>query len=281
MQDPVMYAPDSLYAQARQIANNALHATRNKVRRDDSYKHSSRAVKLMNQRDTRDAPHLLALLLLQSPVAARAQYEMDKRSGGYKNHQARLFELIDFNDTFVSTILAFPEPELDGFNEALRSELTAFSRQMRTANFSDKQLEAITHGLSREIAVYRGARRLGYLARMTSRVQDAKGVDMIITDPETKKSLGIDVKTRSSFHFRLINLQRQRRIDEQQRLACEEAGFCTVKYDRNSNSQQSDTVLFRIATRELGPIANYSFGDLGPLSQHLANAFEHHGKYIV
>lgn len=277
--DPVVYAPDSLYAQARLIANNALHTSRKRVRRDDSYKHSNRAVKLLRERDTQDAPHLLALLLLQSPVAARAQAEMDKRRGGYKNHQARLFELIDFNDTFVSTVLALPEADLVEFDQLLRSELTAFSRQLGVMNFTDKQLEAITHGLSREIAVYRGARRLGYLARMSSRVQDARGVDMIITDPETKKSLGIDVKTRSSFHFRLLNLQRQRRIDEEQRLACELAGFCTISY--GNDRQASDTLLFRIATRELGPIVNYSFQDLGPLSQQLANAFEHHAKYIV
>lgn len=279
LKDPIMYTPDSLYAQARLIANNALHASRNRLSRDDGYKHSNRAVKLLRERDTQDATHLLALLILQSPVAARAQHEMDTRRGGYKNHQARLFELIDFNDTFVSTVLALPESELSGFNQTLRSELTAFSRQLGVINFTDKQLEAITHGLSREIAVYRGAKRLGYLARMASRVQDARGVDMIITDPETKKSLGIDVKTRSSFHFRLLNLQRQRRIDEDKRLACELAGFCTISY--GDQHQRSDTVLFRIATRELGPIVNYSFEDLGPLSQQLADAFEHHAKYIV
>lgn len=279
LSDPVLYQPESLYGEARQVVTSALHATRNKVRRDDSYKHTARAAKLLREHDNRQPAHLLALLILQSPVAAKAQNEMDKKRGGYKNHQARLFELIDFNDAFVSTVMALPEAELAGFNIGLQAELIEFGRRMRVPSFTAKQFEAITHGLSREIAVFRGAKKLGYLTRMTSRVQDARGVDMIITDPETKKSLGVDIKTRSSFHFRLLNLQRQRRIDEEQRLACELAGFCTINYQ--TAHEKSETVLLRIATRELGPIEDFDFIDLAPLAQHLANAFKHHGKYLI
>ncbi len=204
---------------------------------------------------------------------------MDRHYGGYKNRKARLYELIDFNDTFVDTVLALPEEELTGFTQRLRTELNALCAKLRVDGFDDDQFDAIVHGLSREIAVYRGAKKEGYQVRMTSRVQDAKGVDMIITDPRTKKSIGVDVKTHSSFHFRLLKLQRRNLIDEQRRLECELAGFCTIRNTRRS--EQPDTVLLRIATSRLGPIANYSFRKTDKLAALIAGALKNHGKYIV
>ena len=279
LQDPTAFEPQSLYAEARGIVDQAMR----QVRRDRSNRHSLKrtieAAKLLRRHDTHDAAHLLALLLLQTPSAARAQDEMDSHHGGYKNRQARLFELIDFNDTFVDTVLALEDSELATFSERLRTEMDVLTQNYNLLGFTDKQYDAITHGLSREIAVYRGARKEGYIARMTSRVQDAKGIDMVITDPKTKKSINIDCKTRSAYHFRLVDLQHQKRVDEEKRLRCELAGYCIVQ---NGHGEDAiSTVLLEVATNNLGEIKDFTFTDTAKLGVLLGRALEQHGRYIV
>ncbi len=277
--DKTVYEPDSLYARARAVVNEMLHSVRSNERGRDAVKRTIKAARTLRQHDTHDAVHLLALLILQAPAAAKAQHEMDSHHGGYKNRQARIFELIDFNDTFVDTVLALPDHDLVEFPERLKAEIDYFCTRLHAPTFTDEQFEAITHGLSREIAVYRALRRAGYNVRMTSRVQDAMGVDMVITDPDTKKSINVDVKTRSSFHFRLVDLERQSRIDEERRLECELAGFCKV---RNGHGQQAvDTVLLRVATEHLGEIRNFDFVDMEPLVTLVSDALQHEGRYII
>src|SRR5690606_30984045 len=82
---------------------------------DHPLQRSSRAAAKLRARSIHDKVHLLALLILQAPGAARAQREMDGHRGGYKNRQARLYELIDFNDTFVDTVLSLNEEERQTF----------------------------------------------------------------------------------------------------------------------------------------------------------------------
>lgn len=278
--DQTVYEPDSLYARARVVVDEMMHGTRKGWRGErDGLKRTSKAAGALRQRDTHDAVHLLALLILQAPAAAKAQHEMDTHHGGYKNRQARIFELIDFNDTFVDTVFALSDHDLVEFPERLQKEIGYFCDRLHTPTFSDRQYEAIIHGLSREIAVFRALRRAGYNVRMTSRVQDAMGVDMTITDPDTKKSINVDVKTHSSFHFRLVDLQRQNRMDEERRLDCELAGFCKV---RNGHGQQAvDTVLLRVATEHLGEIRNFDFVNDEQLVRLVAEALQHEGKYVI
>ncbi len=278
--DKTAYEPESLYARARAIVDEAMRTTRISAgERRRGVKHASRAAQALRERGMHDPVHLLAMLLLQAPAAVMAQREMDSRHGGYRNRQARIYELIDFNDTFVDTVFSLHDHDLASFPERLKDEIDRFCERLHTPSFTPQQFEAITHGLSREIAVYRGAKRAGYLVRMTSRVQDAMGVDMVITDPDTKKSINIDVKTRSAYHFRLLDLERQNRIDTSRRLQCELAGFCTIRNTRGS--QNVDTVLFRVATDDLGEIRDFDFVDIEPLTALIADALKHHGQYVV
>lgn len=280
MSDPTVYEQVSLYSEARQIVDEMMRRTRSSFRRGHhQLKRTAEAAKNLRARDAHDASHLLALLLLQTPGAVRAQMEMDKRRGGYSNRQARLFELIDFNDTFVDTVIALHPEDRVGFTERLKHEMTVFCSSLGQQMFSDEQYEAIVHGLSREIAVFHGAKRLGYIVRMTSRVQDAMGVDMVITDPRTKKSIGIDIKTRSAFHWRLVDLERQHRIDEEQRLQCELKGYCKIRKPQRDGA--IDTMLFRISTEQLGGIVDFEFEDTDAFGELLADALEHHGRYLV
>lgn len=278
--DPTVYEPDSIYGQARQIVDESIKASRRKFgRRRDVHKDTSEAIKYLKDHNPQDPQHLLALLILQAPNAARAQAEMDTHRGGYRNRTARLYELIDFNDMFVDTVLSLDDEVLADFTTRLKDEIDRFCSIMHAKSLNDRQYEAIVHGLSREIAVYRAAKAIGYTVRMTSRAQDAMGVDMVIFDKQNKKSLNIDVKTHSAFHFRLIELQKQDRLDEEKRLQCELAGFCEMKNGHGDGAV--NTVLLRIATDRLGEIRNFDFVELAPIADLISSALKHEGRYLA
>lgn len=279
LSDTTVYEPDSLYAYARSEVGQYMQATRSRrFKPDNPLSHTARAVAKLRSRDPQTPEQLLALLILQTPGATRAQTEMDNNHGGYKNRQARLYELIDFNDTFVDTVMALPEDELSEFPYRLKREMDWFCDHLGVPNFKPEQFDAIVHGLSREIAVFYAAKDAGLIARMTSRVQDAKGIDLIITDPATKRTISIDVKTRASFRWRLVDLQRRGRVDEDRRMQCELAGYCTVKSRKNDDV---DTLLFRVATNRLGAIKDFRFVDPEPVRKLLHEALNHHGRYTI
>lgn len=211
---------------------------------------------------TADPVQYLAALILQTPRAVLAQKSMDKHSGGFHNREARLFELIAFNDTYVSLILALPSEYYEGCQGHIKQLLDQFCQRVRTPRFSDEQWEAITHGLSREISVYRGARELGYQARMTSRREDAMGVDMVVTDEDGAR-INLDIKTRSSFHFRLQDLAREGRISELEREEAEKFGHITVKNGHGSEAVM--TTLLRIDEETYGRTINFSLERLDKL----------------
>ncbi|HEY0965279.1 MAG TPA: hypothetical protein VGE13_02245 [Candidatus Saccharimonadales bacterium] len=278
LSDPTMGEPMSVYAEARLLADDLLRQTRSK-KRDTVYKQAIDAIKLLRVFKQPTPAQLLALLILQTPQAARAQDDMDKHRGGYSNRQARVYELIDFNDTFVDLVLSVPVEEHPVLADRIWNELANFCEKYHAMSFREEQFDAIVHGLSREIAVYQGARAEGLHARMTSRVQDARGIDMVITDPTTRRSIEVDCKTHSSFHFRLLHLEQKRRIDAEYRMRCELAGFCPIV--GGPKSEQSHTILLRIATDELGPIRDFAFEDTRLLGERLRVAIAEHGKIIV
>jgi len=277
--DQTIFEADTIYTEARKIIKDSLHESRNVKHFGRRTKRINEAVRRLTQRDIYQPEFLLARLILQTPSAACAQIDMDKNKGGYTDRRARLFELIDFNDTYVDTVLALPEQYLENFTHRLHHEMAVFCQQMHLPMFTDKQYDAIIHGLNREIALFRTAKKLGYVVRMTSRLQDAMGIDMVITDPNSKKSINVDCKTRSAYHFRLRDLLNQRRIDEERRLRCELMGFCLIQ--NGGGDKAVDTVLFRIATEDLGGIKDFDFINPHALSEQLYQAIEHHGSFIV
>ncbi len=277
LDDKTVYEVHSLYAQARVIAADFLHRARSQAR---GVRRTQAAARLLRQQQSYNPAYLLASIVLQTPGAARAQTQMNKHRGGYANRQARVFELIDFNDTFVEAVLQFPDEDLPQFVERLWDEMETFCMQQHVANFSREQYDAIVHGLSREIAVFRGAKRCGYEARMTSRLQDSKGVDMIITDPDTKKSIAIDIKTSAAFHWRIIDLKRRGRLSEEQHLQCELAGFCKIANSKKDEGRH-ESLLLRISTKRLGEINDFDFVKLDEFAALLRSALQYHGEYMV
>lgn len=206
-------------------------------------------------------------LILQAPQAARAQEQMDQHPHGYHNKQERLYELIDFNDTYVSAVLSLPDDQLVHFADEAKRAMDVFCKQLRSRCFSDEQYEAITHGLSREIAVYRGVAQEGYDVRMTSRTDDAMGIDMVITDRESGVSINVDCKTHSAFYYRLKDLTREGRLTTEQAAIAEDKGYAWVV--NRDDTRDVRIALWRIDEQTYGNIQNFSFASTTPLAEKL------------
>lgn len=223
----------------------------------------------------RSAHELLVLLLLRAPAAAAAQRQMDKHPHGYRDRQARLMELIDFNDAYVSVVLALPAGLLPNWNAKLKLAIDRLCHRFGSRSFSDEQWQAITYGLGREIAVYRGAIAEGLTAAMTGRSLDAMGVDMVIGD-ETGRSVNVDVKTRSSFHFRIKDLVREGRVSSAQGALAEERGYCPVT--NGHGPDEVSVVLVRIDRETLGEIVDFAFENAHLLGRQLRLIINQFGR---
>lgn len=141
----------------------------------------------------------LVALLSQVPRAVLAQLQMDQFPHGYRNKRERLYELIDFNDTMVNTILVLTDTLRDQFSARTKQAADRICKRVGAPCFTNEQWTAIIRGLTREVAVYQAAVDNGFSAWMTDRSQDALGIDMQVQDPETKRYLNIDVKTPAHF----------------------------------------------------------------------------------
>jgi hypothetical protein len=218
-----------------------------------------------------DAVEWFTLLILRSPAATRAQQYMDKHPGNSYGTQNKLYELIDFNDAFVSTVLALRPEQREDFIDIARHEIARFCMQVGARMFSDQQFEAITKGLSREVAVYLGTRTEGFGVVMTPRSQDALGVDMIVTDPLTGKRLNIDVKTSSAFHYRLKDLVREGRLSQEQATHAEEAGYAQAV--NGHGGEETLVTLLRVDPNELGDVKSFVFTHPELLGERLRQLF--------
>lgn len=211
------------------------------------------------------------LLILRAPSAVRAQREMDEHPHGFHDNHARLYELIDFNDAFVSTVLALSKVQRRGFIDSMRVEIARFCKQVGAPMFTDEQLEAITRGLSREVAVYLGALDQGFGAVMTSRSQDAMGVDLVVTDKASGQSLNIDCKTASAYHYRIKDLVEQGRMSEEAAELAEELGYA---HELNGHGgEQVAVTLMRVDPNELGDVRDFEFIEPALLGERLKRVF--------
>ena len=218
-------------------------------------------------RNTERAQAWLYLLVLQAPRAAVAQESMDRHPHGYHDKSARLFELIDFNDAFVAAILALPKEDLSRATVEIKKLCELACKQVGTRCFSDTQFEAIVHGLSREIAVYHGLKQEGYEVEMTNRTSDALGIDMRVTSPMTLSTVNIDIKTRSSYHYRIEQLRREGRLDDDSFLMADRNGFAVVYNGRDA--QKVRVVVWRIDHETLGDLVDFRFEDTRRLGEQM------------
>lgn len=217
------------------------------------------------------AEHFRTMLLAQTPRAALAQIQMDKHKHGYHDREKRLYELIDFNDTFVNLVLATPHGELKGFAEKLYADMSAFCRRLDTTMFTPDQYDAIVRGLSLEIAVYRAARYVGFGARMTSRTEDAFGIDMTVTQTDTGKVLNIDCKAPPAFRHRLEEMVDHGRISEAQLLKADSDQYITTIQHRGEESVP--VTLLCVGPDSLGDIHDFTLDQPEKLKKLLDDIF--------
>ncbi len=236
------------------------------------------AYRLENERAAGEsrAEAWLYALILQAPRAAEAQQEMDKHPQGYHNKEKRLYELIDFNDAFVSAVLSLPEVHLPHFAEKTKLLADKFCNNVGSRCLSNDQFEAIVHGLSREIAVYRAVKREGFEAEMTNRATDAFGIDMRIIDPVSLKSVNIDVKTHSAYRYRVQDLQREGRLSEEELMIADRRGFTSVYNGRGE--QKVRVVIWRIDHVALGGVRDFSFTNTKPIGDMMREIILFYGE---
>lgn len=199
----------------------------------------------------------IAAFVVQAPRAVLAQRQMDAHPHGYHNKQARLYELIDFNDAFVATVLCLKAAERAVFIERVKELCDWMCERANTPKFSEEQWEAICRGLSREIALYLAAKNFGFDAVMTSRSQDALGIDMQVRDPESKRYINIDCKTPSSYRYRLEELVREGRLSFKEQMAADERGY-TLETNGHG-SERAHIVLLALLPERYGDVVEFRF----------------------
>lgn len=236
----------------------------------DAFVAEVRALGAQSDRDA-EVERLRTLVIAQTPKAVKAQIEMDKHKHGYHNREKRLYELIDFNDSFVSYVLATRHEDLPGLETRLFRDMNEFCRRLGVLVFTQQQYDAIVRGLSREIAVYRTAKYHGYQVSMTSRTEDAFGIDMKITDRESGKTLNVDCKTPAAFRHRLEDLVHHGRISDDELLQADERGFLTLMQHRGQESVP--VTLFCVLPDRLGEISNFTFDEPERLKTMLETMF--------
>lgn len=207
----------------------------------------------------------LYALALQAPRAAVAQEDMDEHPHGYHNKEHRLFELIDFNDAFDCAIIAMPHELLPHVKDRVRHLCETMCQKAGTRMFSEQQYDAIVHGLSREIAVYLGLRKEGFEVEMANRREDAFGIDMYITETTSLKTVGVDIKTRSSYFYRIQELSREGRLSEEGFIMADRNGFTAVMNGRGEEQRQ--VVTWRIDHVVLGEVVDFEFEDTRRLGE--------------
>lgn len=218
----------------------------------------------------------LRALILQAPHAVQAQAQMDKHRHGFHNKPLRVMELIDFNDAYVAAVLAMPSDQLRNFNDETKQLIDWFCKRVGAWSFSNEQFEAITHGLSREIAVYNAVRAAGFNAQMTTRSEDALGIDIHISDYTTGRHINVDTKTNSAFHYRLIELLSEGRMSDADINLAETRGYAAV-YNGHGN-EKVRVVLWRIDHTTLGEIRDFAFTNPRPLIGELGEIFASYGE---
>lgn len=217
----------------------------------------------------------LIALLAQAPRTVLAQLQMDKNPHGYRDKQKRLYELIDFNDTFDSVILALSEGDRRRFSATTKQAIDRTCKRAGVPAFSNEQWSAIVRGLSREIAIYLAAQESGFEVVMAPRSQDAIGIDIQVKDPGSDRYVNLDVKAPQSFRRRLEQLLREGRITEKEFFAADDRGYTVTTNGKGVNKTQ--VVTLSTLPERLGEISNFVFEDTTTIREVLVRLIDQHG----
>ncbi len=232
--------------------------------------------RLRNRFNKSGLPHDgVVALLAQAPRAVLAQLQMDKFPYGYRNKEERLFELIDFNDTLVATILDMDDQLRIQFAERMKQAMDRVCKRVGAPCFSNEQWTAIIRGLTREVAVYLAAKEHGFHAWMTDRADDALGIDIQVQDPEDGRYINLDVKTPSSFRHRMEQLVHENRLTEHDLLVGDQQSYI-VEHNGHGNNRV-EVIVLCILPDLFGELADWRFVNAEPMRQKLNQLIRDHG----
>ncbi len=217
----------------------------------------------------------VAALLAQAPRAVLAQIQMDQYPHGYRNKEKRLFELIDFNDTMVDTILLMDDALRQQFADRVKQAADRVCKRVGAPCFSDEQWRAIIRGLTREVAVYLAAVDNGFEAHITDRASDALGIDLQIRDPEDGRYINVDVKTPSSFRHRMEQLVHEGRLSEKQLYEGDRQSYIIEFNGRGATRTQ--VIVLCILPDLFGDLADWRFVNPEPMRLKLNRIIREHG----
>jgi hypothetical protein len=110
---------------------------------------------------------------------------------------------------------------------------------------------------------------------MTSRAQDALGIDLQIRDPETRRYINIDVKTPSAFRHRLQRLVQEDRMTPREQLIADEQSYAIQV--NGHGDQRAEIVLLCILPDLFGDLADFRFVDEVPMRDRLNMLIQQHG----
>ena len=224
---------------------------------------------------TREPLDGLTALLAQVPRAVLAQLQMDTYPHGYRNKQVRLFELIDFNDTLVATILLLDDKHREEFSERTKQAADRICKRVGVPCFTNDQWTAIIRGLTREVAVYSAAKGAGFNAWLTDRAHDALGVDLQVQDPEDGRYINIDVKTPSSFRHRMEQLVHEKRLTERELVIGDQQSY--IIEDNGHGRNRVQVVVFCILPDLFVVFTYWRFVNPEPMRQMLNQLIRDHG----
>lgn len=217
----------------------------------------------------------LVALLAQAPRAVLAQLQMDTYPHGYRNKKERLYELIDFNDTLVHTILVMDNDHRKQFRERVKQAADRVCKRVGVPSFTNQQWDAIIRGLTREVAVYCAAKESGFNAWLTDRAHDALGIDLQVQDPEDGRYINIDVKTPSSFRHRMEQLVHERRLTEKELLMGDQQNYIIEMNGHAKNKVQ--VIVLCILPDEFGDLVDWKFVNSEPMRHKLNKLIRDHG----
>lgn len=224
---------------------------------------------------THDSTEGLVALLSQVPRAVLAQLQMDKYPHGYRNKQERLYELIDFNDTLISTILVMDDEHRKQFRERVKQAADRVSKRVGAPCFTNEQWDAIIRGLTREVAVYSAAKESGFNAWLTDRAHDALGVDLQVQDPEDGRYINIDVKTPSSFRHRMEQLIHEHRLTENELIIGDQQNYIIENNGHGKHKVQ--VIVLCILPDMFGDLVDWRFVNSEPMRHKLNRLIRDHG----
>lgn len=217
----------------------------------------------------------IAALLAQAPRAVLAQLQMDQYPHGYRNKEKRLYELIDFNDTLVSTILVMDDTLRCQFADRVKQAADRICKRVGAPCFSEEQWRSIIRGLTREVAVYLAARESGFDAFITDRVSDALGIDIQVRDPEDGRYINIDVKTPNSFRHRMEQLVNEGRLTEKELLQGDKESY--IIEHNGHGPHKTQVIVLCILPDLFGDLADWRFVTPEPMRMKLNQLIRDHG----